>query len=113
MPTINFTGLASGLDTRAIVDAILEFERKPIERLQTRQSLFSSQRAALDELRSKLTSFETALRDLTSDATFRGRTSTVSDQTVVRATAGLRSAQSPPSTTGQRRSESRRPTAGV
>ncbi len=87
MASINFTGLASGLDTRAIIDAILEFEREPIERLETRRTLFSSRRSALEELRSKIGSFETALRDLSSFSTFRGRVANVSDDSVLRATA--------------------------
>ncbi|HEU4402081.1 MAG TPA: flagellar filament capping protein FliD [Candidatus Polarisedimenticolia bacterium] len=81
-----FGGLASGLDTRAIVDAILKAERRPMERLQARQALFQQRRAALDEMRSKLGGFEDALRSLSSERTFRGRTATVSDASILRAT---------------------------
>ena len=64
MPAVTFSGLASGLDTRALIDAILSVERRPIERLQQRQALFNQRRAALDELRGKLSAFDSALRDL-------------------------------------------------
>lgn len=88
MATINFTGLASGLDTRALIDAILQAERRPIERLQAKQEVFSQQRAAFEELRSKLSGLRGALRDLASERTFRGRTTNVSNTQVLRATAG-------------------------
>ena len=45
------SGLASGIDTKAIIDAILNVERKPLDRLQNRQQLFSQRKAAFDELR--------------------------------------------------------------
>ncbi len=85
MPTINFSGLASGLDTKALIDAILSVERKPIEQLQARQSTLGQRKAALDELRSKLAAFEGALRDISLQGTFRGRTGSVGDESVLRA----------------------------
>ena len=88
MPSIQFSGLSSGLDTKAIVEAILDFESVPLTRLQDRLSLFNQRKNAFDELRSGLGKFETALRELTSPATFRGRSTTVSDEKVLRATAG-------------------------
>ena len=88
MGAINFSGLVSGLDTRAVVDAILNFERQPITRLEDRRQLFNQRNAALDKLRSGLNAFESALRDLSSPTTFRGRTSSVSDESALRATAG-------------------------
>lgn len=55
---INFSGLASGLDTRAIVDALVAVERRPIQGMETRktelrkaQSLFSDLGSLLDKLR--------------------------------------------------------------
>jgi flagellar hook-associated protein 2 len=87
MASITFGGLVSGLDTRALIDAILEAEREPAKALAGRRDLFSRRRSALDELGGKLGAFETALRDLSSVRTFRGRTTTASDETVVRATA--------------------------
>jgi flagellar hook-associated protein 2 len=87
MPPINFSGLASGLDTRAMIDAILRLERRPIERLQQRQALLGQRRDALGELRGKLEAFESAVRELSAARTFRGRAITVGDEAVLRATA--------------------------
>ncbi len=89
MPPINFTGLASGLDTRALIDAIIQAERKPIERLEARQGLLNQRRSAFDELRSKLKTLESSLTDLASPRTFRGRIATVSDDSILRASASV------------------------
>ncbi|ANM30514.1 hypothetical protein ABI59_14435 [Acidobacteria bacterium Mor1] len=88
MSAINFTGLASGIDTRAIIDAIINAERQPIERLREQQAVLGQRKGALDALRNTLQGFEKSLRDLSSSSTFRARTSTVSDETVLSARAG-------------------------
>lgn len=84
----NFSGLASGFDTRALIDAILRVERRPIERLQSRESSLNQQQSALDELRGKLNGFLTTLRDLSSERIFKGRVATVSDDSYFTANAG-------------------------
>lgn len=88
MPPVTFSGLASGIDTQKLIAAILDAERQPLKRLQVRQAVFNQKHASFEELRSKLNAFEGSLRELASDATFRGRTTTVSDESVLRATAG-------------------------
>jgi len=86
--SFNFGGLASGIDSKAIIQAILSVERRPIIRLQDRESELNAQKSELDELRSKLNGFLTALKDISSDRTFRGRAATLSDDSFFRATAG-------------------------
>lgn len=88
MPSIQFSGLASGIDTQALIEAILEQKRRPIERLEARRTLYNEQKAAFEELRAKLSNVETALRDISSESTFRGRTVTISDTSILKATAG-------------------------
>lgn len=85
---ITFGGLASGLDTQALVRAILDFESQPLERLQDRRQLFSQRKNALNELDGKLKALETALRDLSSPLNFRGRNASLSEEGFLRATAG-------------------------
>lgn len=86
MPTIQFGGLSSGLDTKAIIDALMGVERRGLDRLvarrtvlQARADAYAKVRAALDDLRTKLTAF-----------TVRGlggaRTATSSDAAVLTAT---------------------------
>jgi flagellar hook-associated protein 2 len=85
---VSFGGLASGIDTQALIEAILKAERKPAERLQARQALLEQRRAAFGQMRTKLSAFADAVRSLSSEVTFRGRTSTVGDETRLRATPG-------------------------
>ena len=61
--SINFGGLASGLDTEAIIEAIMAVERRPVRRLEDRQSSLNSRKAALDEMRSKLDTFLSSSTD--------------------------------------------------
>jgi len=86
--SLNFSGLASGIDTRKLIDAILSVERRPIDRLEVRQTELNQQKSALDELRSKLSGFLNAVKSISSDQTFRGRATSVSDDRFFTATAG-------------------------
>lgn len=88
MSSINFTGLASGLDTKALIDAIMQAERRPVDRLQARQTQMTQKRTALDEMRAKLDAFESALRGLSAETTFRAYKATTSSETYLKATAG-------------------------
>ncbi len=85
---INFSGLASGLDTKTMIAAIMKAESLPLQRLQTRQSQLTQKRTALDDMQSKLASFQTALSGLSAETTFRARTATVSDTLTLGATVG-------------------------
>lgn len=88
MPTINFSGLASGIDTQALVEAILNVERQPLTRIENKRALFSQRKAALDELSAKLSGFQGVLEDLASGRAFRGTVATVGDETALRVTPG-------------------------
>ncbi|MGE4543766.1 MAG: flagellar filament capping protein FliD [Pedobacter sp.] len=54
MSSINFGGLASGIDTESIVDALMEIERQPLNRLESDQEYFSSRQDAFNTLDTKL-----------------------------------------------------------
>ena len=88
MAGITFGGLASGLDTQALIRAILDFERQPVTRLQQRRLDFDIQRSALSELEGKVKELENSLNTLSSPVRFRSRTASVSDESVLRATTG-------------------------
>src|SRR5919205_723223 len=55
--TINFGGLASGLDTNTIVDQLMSIERQPETRVKTQQ-------AQVQQKKTDLQSIEDALKDL-------------------------------------------------
>ncbi len=58
-PPITFSGLASGLDTGALVEALIEIERLPIDRLERQKSDLQSEDALVQDLNTRLA----ALRD--------------------------------------------------
>jgi flagellar hook-associated protein 2 len=51
---ITFGGLATGMDTGAIIDALMAIERQPIKRLENDKSFYKSQLQAFTELDGKL-----------------------------------------------------------
>lgn len=65
--TIQFGGLATGLDTSNIIQQLMSLEQQPITRLQTDKSWLNNRLTAFTELDSKLKSFATSIKSL-SDA---------------------------------------------
>jgi flagellar hook-associated protein 2 len=90
-PTFNVGGLASGLDTNAIIDQLMAIERNPQVRLQQRQRVEELRKNALSDILTRVSNLKTAAAGLR-DATIWGDTQTVesSDATkvVVARTAG-------------------------
>lgn len=85
---LSFQGLSTGLNTDQLVNAILDQEAQPLQRLQNRQSRNNQRVAALQSLKSSLTSLSTSLSTL-GTTSFDARTvsSTDSTSTYVSATA--------------------------
>src|SRR3954452_18606255 len=65
-PTINFGGLASGLDTNTIVDQLMAIERQPQNRLKLRQGQIDAPKNALNDVMSRLKNLRLAAQDLKS-----------------------------------------------
>src|SRR4051812_9497069 len=72
----NMSGLASGLDTNAIVTQLMQIERQPVTRLQTRQAVEQARQQALKDVRTRMTSLQTVMQTL-SDPTMWADTQTV------------------------------------
>jgi flagellar hook-associated protein 2 len=91
---ITFSGLASGLDSQAIIKALLSLERRPIAALEKRKSLFRSQQNLFGDLAKKLGALEDSLDDIRKSKTFLGyavatdRTDSVTATIASGATAG-------------------------
>jgi len=82
-------GIVTGLDTQSIVDALVQVERLPIDRLQNRQSGFQNKISALQELNTLLSSLQTdvqALKDTTNPFLGRVATSLNAEVATVRVT---------------------------
>src|SRR5687767_12624714 len=60
LPTINFGGLASGLDTNSIVDQLMSIERLPKTRLIQKQQVEEARQNALKDVKTRLTNLLSA-----------------------------------------------------
>ena len=67
---INFGGLASGLDTRAIISALMAVERRPISALQTKKTSLSSQKGLFGDFKKLLGDLQTEARALRTTTDF-------------------------------------------
>lgn len=87
-PPISFQGLSTGLQTDQLVNAILQQEGLPLQRLQDRQTHNNKRLAALQSIKSNMTALSTSLATLGSTS-FDARTVTSTDTngTYVTATA--------------------------
>jgi flagellar hook-associated protein 2 len=88
MANISFSGIASGLDTQAIVNALVAAEIEPQRAaLSTRQKSFDAQLSAIGRVKSALGEFETALKDLNTADKFQARSANLSSEDYFSATA--------------------------
>ncbi len=72
------SGLASGIDFNAIIEAVLSAERRPLTLLQSRVDGFNRTKSALGNLDSLLTEFQSKLQALKDGQTVGGKTTTLS-----------------------------------
>ncbi len=89
--TINFSGLATGLDTASLVDQLVALERIPANKLAGRKSDAGRRQAIVSDLITKLTALKTARTSLDTPAELRAVTASSSDPKV--AVTGSGSAQ--------------------
>jgi flagellar hook-associated protein 2 len=87
MATIQFGGVASGLDTKSIISALMDAEKAPLLRLQKKQAAITSRQAAYATLGSSLTDFLTRLQAFTLTSSGNLRTATYADAGKLTATA--------------------------
>jgi flagellar hook-associated protein 2 len=86
---VNMSGVASGLDTTAIIQATLATRRGPIKSLESKKSLNTTQLSDLGKLANKLEEFRSASQALSTTQGVLSYTSTTTDQDVVKvATSG-------------------------
>lgn len=73
-------GIASGIDFRAVVDAIISAESQPIKKLQARIDSFTKAKNSYGEVDKLLKDFQTKLQEIKSGGTFGGKLATLSDK---------------------------------
>jgi flagellar hook-associated protein 2 len=81
--TINFSGLATGLDTAALVDQLVALERVPANKLAGRKSDAGRRQSIVSDLITKLTALKTARTSLDTPSEVRAVTASSSDPKVV------------------------------
>lgn len=84
---ISSTGIGSGLDVNTIVTQLMAAERAPIDLLQTKQTANNAKLSAYGSLKSAVSTFQSALKGLSS-AGLGARTATSTSATTVGVTAG-------------------------
>lgn len=84
---ITSTGIGSGLDVNTIVTQLMASERAPISLLQTKQSANNAKLSAYGSLKSAVSTFQTALKGLSS-AGLGARTGVSTSPTTLGVTAG-------------------------
>src|SRR6185295_2952268 len=67
---INFSGLASGIDTKSVIEALLAVERRPITALQTKRTGYEQSKSLFGTLETKLTALKTKASALKSAGSF-------------------------------------------
>jgi len=85
---LTFGGLASGLDTNAIVTSLVSAERAPIRQMQSKQSETRSQLSVLTGINTKLAALKTKAETIDTMKELGAVAATSSDSTKVGVTAG-------------------------
>jgi flagellar hook-associated protein 2 len=88
MATIQLGGLATGLDTSALINQLMAVERQPLTALQTSKVKLQAVSTAFQDLNTRLLTLKSRADDLKDPATFFPRAVTSSDSDVATATAG-------------------------
>jgi flagellar hook-associated protein 2 len=85
---ITFSGLATGLDTSSMIDALVKIEHRPIDLLQNQQNVLSNKLSLFNQLSGLLSSLRSSAEAISTSAGFFVNKATSSDESVLTATAG-------------------------
>lgn len=83
MADIAFSGLGSGIDTAALIKALVDVKRQPILTLQSQSDDFQSRLTKLDEFAGKISALRTAVSALATQTTFSAFNATSSNTDVM------------------------------
>jgi flagellar hook-associated protein 2 len=84
---ISFGGLASGLDTKAIISALTAIERRPISQLETKKTSLNRQKSLFGDLGTLLGKLTTAAKALKTTSDFLQMKAASSNEDLLTATA--------------------------
>ncbi|MCP4548733.1 MAG: flagellar filament capping protein FliD [bacterium] len=86
--TNSISGLISGLDTAALVDSLIQYDRRPAYVLEARKAREELRLAAYDALEAAMANLKNSLTGLRRPSDFRTMRATVTGPTIMNATAG-------------------------
>ncbi len=80
MASITFGGLASGIDSEAIINALMDVERKPIDRLENDKAYLNTRLQAYSDFDGKLKNLLSSFEDLDTSKEFRSYSATAASE---------------------------------
>ncbi len=90
---LRLSGLASGIDTSSIVDALILAERQPINLIEQRRRDTQSEEALVKQINSFLTAFREKATNLFEPGAFDAKTAVSADDSILTASAGNEAAK--------------------
>ncbi|MCX7166918.1 MAG: flagellar filament capping protein FliD [Rhodocyclales bacterium] len=81
-------GIASGLDVNGIITKLMALEQRPLTKLDTKEADYNAKLTAYGSIKGALSGLQTAAKALTATSTFTSKATSVSDTTVLNASAG-------------------------
>ncbi len=83
MATLQMTGLASGLDTRTMVNKLMELERRPIYLKQQEIQKVEFEKKHWNDIGKQVKTFKSTVQDMSRDNVFRRKKSEISDEKIL------------------------------
>lgn len=80
---VTFSGLSSGIDTEAIINSLMQVERRPMLLMLERQQEIASHRSILQDLESYLSSLDSSVQSLNLTSTVAAKSATSSNTTAL------------------------------
>jgi len=90
---IAFTGMASGIDTDEITEQLIELERSSVRRLELEKENIENKQEVWQGINQNMNEFDNSISSLRRSRTFTSRTVRSSDEDIITASAGGRTAR--------------------
>ncbi len=87
MANLSVGGIGSGLDVKGIVSQLMALERRPLDRLEKNEADLNSKLSAYGKLKSSLSTFQDAMKELSSLSKFKTFSTSSSDDAIFTSTA--------------------------
>lgn len=87
VPPISIPGIGTSIDVNTLVSSLMKVESQPLTLLQNQQNSYQAQLSAVGSLKSALSTFQTALSNLSSPSNYSAMKASGYDATVLSATA--------------------------